>query len=159
MTNFDSRAIQLAAAHVRRGGTVHVRVVGISMLPLLRPGDEIIVAPLRPEGPQVGEVLMVVNRRGLLTHRVVARKATTVYTRGDNATGDDPPNALSDVVGRVVGRVRGGQRLGLATPVWARVGKLVARVGRRGRAGRVVAKALVRVALVRHSTSITTFRA
>lgn len=59
---------------------------GWSMVPFIRDGDVITVAPLQHPSPKVGEVIAFVRpgEEKLVVHRVVTKRSTLVITQGDN---------------------------------------------------------------------------
>lgn len=84
-----------------------------SMLPLLRDGDQILVAPPPGGGDRVapGQIAVFLQRERFLVHRVVAndRARARIATKGDLASFFDPPFAHADLVGIVVARRRPGR--------------------------------------------------
>jgi len=92
-----------------RGHAVQFRARGDSMHPVIREEDVLHVEPRQTFGP--GDVVLVLADRGLTAHRVVSISEETLLTRGDNAPGDDPPVALSRVLGVVTHVERDGARL------------------------------------------------
>jgi hypothetical protein len=72
---------------------------GRSMVPALRPGDDVLFTPRGNAVPSVGDV--VVTRHGAAdhrVHRVVRVDADTVTTRGDACARPDAPVALTAVL-------------------------------------------------------------
>jgi nickel-type superoxide dismutase maturation protease len=109
-------AAALLVARARRGW-FPVRVEGPSMLPTLKPGDILVVRPLRPDEPHTGQLVVV--RRGDI--EIVKRVSATVdgYALAADEiwlTGDNPeastdsrtegPAARQDVVGVVRARYK-----------------------------------------------------
>ncbi len=89
-----------------RGHAVRFRVHGDSMHPVIHAEDVLHVEPRSDF--RVGDVVLVLAQRGLTAHRVIARIANQVRTRGDNAPGDDEAVDLSQVLGVVTAVERGG---------------------------------------------------
>lgn len=87
-------------------GLLRLRVQGRSMTPTLRPGDEVVVAPIAPEALTPGD--WVVVRAGFL-HRYLGRRGERVLTKGDGHLGLDPLWDPDAVVGRVVEASRAGR--------------------------------------------------
>ncbi len=138
-------------ALTRLGGMSGYVVVSESMVPTLRRGDVVLVAPDDPDGYRPGDVITYAEpNRGVITHRVTGRTPDgALVTRGDaNRVDDSDPVP----VGRVEGRVRyvlpgaglpelwldegaaGAVRLGVLGAVLAAAAVLVAhRPGRRRR--------------------------
>ena len=111
-------------------GDVHnIPVIGISMLPLLRDGDQVLVAHDRSE-IRVGEIVVFQRAADLVAHRVLrvyfSEGSRTLLTKGDNALSFDSLHNEQELVGRVIGLQRGDQRMSLDTSSWRRINKLVA---------------------------------
>jgi Peptidase S24-like len=81
---------------------------GMSMLPFLRDGDELIVAPIRWEDIRPGDILTYRFEDKFPTRRVVARAAHSLWLRADNWPGLEYKVERADVLGRVVARHRRG---------------------------------------------------
>ena len=79
------------------------------MTPTASPGDHLLVTPLGRDA-LLKEGELIVTRMGgrLVAHRLVEKFPGGVVTRGDAARSDDPPIAISDVLGRVVAIHRKG---------------------------------------------------
>ena len=112
------------------------------MLPTVRDGDCVTVAPVDPRAVAVGDVLFCRTWRGPVAHRVARiggaqpddarRQSPRQFTlRGDAALDNDRPVAAPDVIGRVVSVDRDGRAHDLAFPG--------------GRVGRWLLTALLRV--------------
>lgn len=84
-----------------RGHAVRFQARGDSMFPLIHDADYLHVEPAS-DRPRRGEVVLVLADRGLTAHRIVAVRAGTIITRGDNAPDCDPPVPESRILGRVV---------------------------------------------------------
>lgn len=119
----SAEVMPLVTDALGRGQRVRLTATGSSMLPLLRPGDTVELAPL--DGPPVlGAVVLVVLADRAWLHRVVRVAADTVWTRGDAGRRTDPPVPLSAVQGQVVGVWRKGRALGDLTGRWRLAGRL-----------------------------------
>jgi hypothetical protein len=76
------------------------------MLPLIPPGASVMVEPLR-RPPQVGDVVVRIQDRTAVAHRVVWRRRfppsqdVVLDTKGDYFLHSDPPAELKDIVGIV----------------------------------------------------------
>jgi hypothetical protein len=108
--------------------SVRFRAGGRSMLPTVRDGDCVTVAPVDPRDVAVGDVLLCRTWRGPIAHRVASigaqpdarpRKFTL---RGDASLDNDRPVTAPDVVGRVVSVDRDGRARDVAFP-GGRVGR------------------------------------
>lgn len=96
-----------------RGKAQWLPVTGRSMMPLIWPGDEVLVtAEWQPA--RRGEILTFVQNGQLNTHRLLRMTnvgGQMVYiTKGDNLWQPDPPLAAAAVIGRVIA-VRRGQKV------------------------------------------------
>ena len=99
---------------VQRFGSTRIRVQGSSMLPSIRPGDEIEVQPIHFHEIETGEV--IAYRRGdrLFAHRVIETdSAGRLLTRGDAMPQADAPISKSEFLGIVTRLNRGGKVVGL----------------------------------------------
>jgi len=109
---------------------VRFRAGGRSMLPTVRDGDCVTVAPVDPRAVAVGDVLFCRTRRGPIAHRVARisgaqpgdGRPQAFMLRGDAALENDRPVAAPDVIGRVVSVDRDGRAHDLAFP-GGRVGR------------------------------------
>jgi hypothetical protein len=104
---------RLVSELLREGRPVSLPVTGSSMAPFMRSGDLLSIRP--PDvRPRLGDVVVRVEPgERLLIHRVIARRADSLSTRGDAAAAPDPPAPLSGVVGVVEHIERGGRSVGL----------------------------------------------
>lgn len=108
-----------------------IRLAGQSMLPLLREGDQLLVAH-SCEKLRQGD-LVVFRRAGkLVVHRVIRFNLGVTgripITKGDNVPHYDAPVQADELVGRVVQVRRGARLLSLDNRVWRVSGWLIARV-------------------------------
>lgn len=78
---------------------VRIPVRGSSMRPSLTEGDEVVVRLAHGAECRVGDVVLVLQGTATVLHRVVARSATRVWTRGDALPHLDHPVALERVLG------------------------------------------------------------
>jgi hypothetical protein len=101
------------------GLSVRFRARGRSMLPALRDGECLIVAPAHPAEIAVGDVVLCDTWRGPVAHRVssverLADGERRFNLRGDASLEGDGPVAARQLRGRIVGVERDGRRLSLA---------------------------------------------
>ena len=75
-----------------------------SMWPVLKQGDLILVAAVKPEALNVGDIVVYANDRGFTIHRVteVDREAGEITTKGDANNVSDKPVPVKDVFGRAL---------------------------------------------------------
>ncbi len=88
---------------------LRLRVRGRSMLPTLRPGDEVVVHPVTAEALVPGDWVVVRGVQGAFLHRYLGQRRGRVLTKGDGHMGFDPPWPPDAVVGRVVEAQREGR--------------------------------------------------
>ncbi len=94
-------------------GPTRLHVRGQSMLPTLRPGDEVLVHPVAAEALAPGD--WVVLRGGFL-HRYLGSRKGCVVTKGDGHRALDPSWPPDAVLGRVVEAQRDGRCFYCRTP-------------------------------------------
>ena len=90
----------LAEEQFAAGQRVRLTLVGISMVPTLRPGDTITLAPVEGD-PAVGDVVLFRHAGGHLLHRVVAVDGDIYTMQGDNCYGTESCRR-GDIVGLLV---------------------------------------------------------
>lgn len=101
--------IDLMREILERGGTFAFRAFGHSMFPMILPGTEVTVRPLRNVPPPIGTVLVAERDGTLVCHRLVRVRREgqgeagrwVYHLRGDNLSVDDPPFHESQVLGEV----------------------------------------------------------
>jgi len=99
----------LAVETLARTGRLRFRANGTSMLPALRPGDELeIVAPA--SDLELGDIVLWRRSGRLFVHRVVAIDADHVRTQGDALLHADPLVPAAEVLGRLASYERRGRR-------------------------------------------------
>jgi signal peptidase len=120
---------ELAAEVIRSFGSLRLRVVGTSMLPVLWPGDILLVHRHNPTEVNPGDVVVFRHGRRLVTHRVVHRtpcqKPIQWVTRGDRLKYDDAPVSSHELLGRVVSIQRGSRRLSPHLTFWNKIGSSI----------------------------------
>ena len=97
-------------------------VNGISMLPLLREGDNILVSHDLSR-VQRGDILVFQQADGLVAHRLLRiikqpDQENFYLTKGDNCTYFDSPLFESEVLGKVDSIHKNGREYDLSTPGW-----------------------------------------
>jgi signal peptidase I len=115
-------ACGLAEEVVRTFGEVRLRVIGTSMVPSILPGDLILIHQASLQEVSPGEVILFLQNKRLVIHRVVDRKVAALagspeepclITRGDRVRQDDPPVSSSELLGRVVSIERDNRKVKL----------------------------------------------
>lgn len=104
-------AASFALAVLTREGALWVREGSPSMLPLIRPGDELWLAPVKPRRIYRGMLVAYERDARLIVHRVVAADRTGVVAKGDALALADPVVPWDRVVARVVALRRPGGRV------------------------------------------------
>ncbi len=93
------RMVRKALNQGRRAAFV---VHGDSMLPTFRDGEQITLSPVDSNNLRLGDVVAYVDAGDqIIIHRIVMLAQTAVITRGDNRSQNDPPVALSQIIGKV----------------------------------------------------------
>ncbi len=107
MTEFDRQIFAL----LREGRSVVVRAEGRSMHPFLRPGDAVVIRPLREgEGIVAGELVLVEREGGRpVLHRVLL-PGRSLVVKGDALLGADLPFPRERVAGKASELRRAGGR-------------------------------------------------
>jgi signal peptidase I len=109
--------VDLVCDLLGRGYGVRCRAKGGSMFPTFRAGEAITVAPVKPGGVRLGDIVLFASRWGVTAHRVVrvrqAGEGRVFITRGDASMTSDAPVEASAVLGRVVAVERGGRTVHL----------------------------------------------
>ena len=103
------------------GMSVEIAVTGDSMSPAILSGDAVTLAPISGRRVGFGDVVAFPRPDGrLVIHRVVARRADRLLTRGDAASAADGWIACERLVGRVEKVSRRGRQayLGLGPDRW-----------------------------------------
>ena len=132
----SSEAIrQLFIDLLKEGHVIRSWAVGESMSPCIRKRDLLVVKPIALEEAGIGEIVAFRKDEShsvLTTHRVVARGKDRgqryLMTQGDRNLYRDFPLSPQDVLGKVVGIERKGQRISLETPSYRLRGYLRARL-------------------------------
>jgi signal peptidase len=111
---YHQEKLSLAADVLRSGYRLSLKVLGASMFPTIWPGDILAIEPVRTEGLRSGDIVFVIRESRVLVHRLRHKIETpqgpSWITRGDAVLSDDPPMVASQVLGKVVGRLRGNNR-------------------------------------------------
>ena len=111
-----SPSVSLTGGHftldvLRREGALWVREASPSMLPLIRPGDELWLVPVSPRGIVRGMLVAYERDAQLVVHRVLASDGTGLVAKGDALVLPDPVVPWDRVVARVVALRRPGGRV------------------------------------------------
>jgi hypothetical protein len=151
-TPFEARDLsknELAAEAIRAFGELRLRVSGSSMLPAVRPNDELLIRRCLIEEAGPGDIVLYLRQRRLFAHRVVSRSPAHLVTQGDGMAEADVPVAAHELLGKVMRVMRRGKAIGhepnstlparMAAALfrrWASAGRVFTRLqGLHGRAG------------------------
>lgn len=109
--------LQKGLAH---GRLMTVTVNGRSMMPLLQPDDQIVIAAVQLDQLAIGDIITILHQNSLLTHRfwgssVGPDDLVYLHTRAERPFPQDPPTPIYNLVGRVVQRKRNMRVLNLQT--------------------------------------------
>ncbi len=88
------------------GGTPGVVLFGSqnSMLPSIKPGELIHIAPVTHDHLRPGDVVVFRSGEVFVAHRLVWKRGFVARTKGDNNAYCDPPISVFDIVGVVEGK-------------------------------------------------------
>ena len=93
---------ELAASLLKGGRSIRFRATGWSMKPLLKSGCVLRAAPLQ-QAPQIGEIILCRTKNDrLVSHRVVAASAESIWTKGDSCSRKDDVVLPPQILGRVI---------------------------------------------------------
>lgn len=145
---------QLGQDLLRAGISVRFRARGVSMSPLVRDGDIVLVRPTGAREVRVGDVVILrAEPEHLIVHRIVRRhlraEGTVVTVQGDQVSVPDGVFPAAQLLGRVVEIERDGRQIEVGRPMMRVLGRLAAYRSRcklvRGRSSRVVRAMLKRL--------------
>jgi hypothetical protein len=116
-----------------RDGAVWVHESSDSMAPLVRVGDRLCLVATEFADLRPGQLVAYMRGAQLVVHRILARSADSLITKGDGLAHRDAVVPARDVVGRVtvISTLRGG-RIELDGTAWPALGRLLALVSRAG---------------------------
>lgn len=129
---------ELSRELLRMGKSIRFQARGVSMRPLVRDGDILLVEPLGQGPIRLGEVLLLCSAGSerLVAHRVVQRQikhGRIIYlVQGDQVTQPDGWMEQKQILGRVSLVERDGVELDLEKPVMKALGKYAALRSRLG---------------------------
>ena len=119
-----SETARIAAGLLEDKRQVSISAGGYSMWPALRPGDRLIISPVKINagpvigGLAIGDVVAISRDGGFVAHRIMEIKASDsgwqVRTRGDSVGKPDPWVSEKDIAGLVKSLSRGERELAVA---------------------------------------------
>ena len=101
----------LVAEVVHRFGSARIRVQGTSMLPALRPGDEIELRSTPSSNINPGDIVAFRRDERLVVHRVIGRSPDGLLTQGDALRHTDAPVSSDQLLGVVASVLRKGEQV------------------------------------------------
>lgn len=118
--------------YLRESGRLTYSNVGVSMLPLLRQGRDLLTVEAKgPARCKAGDVVLFRRPNGqLILHRIVAVRAADYVLRGDNCTGDEAGVTEEQILGVMTGFVRGGREHRVTDPGYRLYTQLILRTAR-----------------------------
>jgi signal peptidase I len=127
--NYHQAALDLSEASLTTQGQLRLKVNSHSMVPMLRPGDQVLVQRVPVDILQRGD--LIVTRRGnfYLTHRLVAVDELGFHTKGDRNRQADAPIGVQFIVGQVVAVERRGQTRNIRTRFQLYIARLLGWLG------------------------------
>ncbi len=127
----DADICDLTRDLLRMGKSVRFQARGMSMKPLVRDGDIMLVEPFGQKLPRLGDVVLCQTESGrVLAHRVIGRQGKleekTYLIQGDRAAYADGWISHEQIWGRVSKLERGGNVINLENPFMKALGKYAA---------------------------------
>jgi signal peptidase I len=121
----------LLDASLDAGADACFRADGSSMLPLIWPGDTLVVRRLADEEPRTGDVAVIGGAvdGSVLVHRVVRVRDGRALVRGDNTTLPNGEYPRERILGLVTTVERDGRRVWFGAGLWGWLVALVVRLG------------------------------
>lgn len=111
------------------GEAHYLPVRGMSMLPLLRDGDHLLLAHGNRDIRR-GDIVVFQRSDGLIAHRVLqvldSQSGRALLTKGDYVSDLDPQIPAEELVGQVLAVRRGERQMRLNTRAWRRAGEVIA---------------------------------
>jgi signal peptidase I len=128
-TDLYAAADELFLTALAEGKVVRLHVDGTSMLPLLKPGDVVVLQRVESHRLQKGDLVVVRREHDLVTHRLVWQRAGQWLTKGDNLRYMDPPIDEQAILGKVIAVERDRTIISLQGVRWQFVNRWLARLG------------------------------
>jgi len=122
---------ELSAEVLRSGKALRFRAPGVSMSPLVRDGDVLLVRPVHPATVRIADLVLCSSEAGrVVVHRVirkeVGQEGRWFTVQGDAAARADGAMPEAQVYGRVTAIERGAAKIDLDRPVMRMLGWLAA---------------------------------
>ncbi len=98
---------KLIEAMHQQGFNAKIPTIGSSMVPNMKSGDMVVIAPLAGQPLELGEIVAIRSGIQVAVHRLVRiysdKRGTWYVTRGDSHSNNDPPVRQEQIIGRVIG--------------------------------------------------------
>lgn len=111
------------------GKVFHLMVSTLSMFPLIKAEDEIIVRKGSIDTLRCGDIVVFQKDRELYTHRFLCKKKPgskiKLITKGDNSLVIDEPISEEELSGKVTGIKRGNKFIDLESKSWKIANSLI----------------------------------
>jgi RimJ/RimL family protein N-acetyltransferase/translation initiation factor IF-1 len=108
--------IELQREQLKTGYPLRARLYGMSMYPIIRPGDVVQVRPVEWTALRRGDILYYERECRLVAHRVMVPAfddAAPIIAKGDTLENFDPPILPEQLMGRVEALERGSRIISL----------------------------------------------
>ena len=123
-----SLEVALLRERLEEAGHLDLPAEGLSMWPLYRPGQRVIIHACAPEDLRVGDVVLFAGRERLVLHRVIACRPGMVLTKGDARVDTDRWVQHDQVIGRAKPTVFGSWMVSLGPVLGRPLGFLARRL-------------------------------
>ena len=123
--------VELMTAVLDKGRSFRFLAKGFSMVPFIKDGDVITIAPFLGRKPRVGEVVAFISpqKKGLAVHRIIGKSESKYVLQGDNVPERDGMIPAHEILGYVERVERQGRAVNLGLGPERRV---IAALNRRG---------------------------
>lgn len=101
------------------GNTVQIKPKGWSMYPMIRPGDEAVIAPVNAGKLKRGDVVLFRREGGILVlHRIWKVSEKGLFLVGDNQVEVEGPVKREQIRGRLTAFIRKGKMISVRNPAY-----------------------------------------
>jgi len=125
-------SLRLGKKILERGSRVRISIVGSSMYPLLRKGDNIFIEPTDAKKASVGDILVCQRGEKMYAHRLMKKYVnngkTILVTKGDSFSEFDAPLYSQDVLGKVTAIERKGRYIRINNGLYGAINLFCARL-------------------------------
>jgi signal peptidase I len=119
---YRSTVTDLINEELNSGKVFCFAVSTLSMLPLIKPEDEILVRKGTRQTLKCGDIVVFEKFRELYTHRLLCKRMSgsemTLVTKGDNSFSADDPISEKDLLGKVTRIRRANRSINLEGKFW-----------------------------------------